>query len=262
MGARILYSCQSWAGYGGVQRLMLDIVRHLDKSRFAPLALCAPEGEMPNFLSQAQARVGTVGEGKYWRYSFNEPLATLRDLQTVAGEIIRLARTQDVRIVHTFDGMVFFAACLAKLQCKDLKVIWVDSGFDNYRYHFRMVMRWCFKYASLVAAVTDIRRRQLLAEGLDPAKSAVMPNGTDFHLLSQTNGYSEPHVSGEPVHIGIVGRLVPVKNFELFLRAARLVADAYPQVRFSIVGNKGLFPDEVEYYQRIRQLATSLDLDD
>jgi len=250
----VLLSCQFGAAYGGVQHSMLDLVKHLDRQRFKPIVLCAPEGGISQLVAREQAQVRNVGSGQFWRYSHKRPLGTCIDLVIVAREIVRLARTEGVRLVHAFDGMVFFAAALAQQQLKDLRVIWLDCGFNLYRYHFRLVMRWCFPRAARVAAISQVRVQQLLAEGLDPAKAAVMPLGTDFHLQT----LAPPRQ--EEFRIGIVGRFVPIKNFELFLRAAQLVAARHPRVQFVIVGSQGLFPAEVAYYQSLLRLMDELGL--
>jgi glycosyltransferase involved in cell wall biosynthesis len=262
MATPILFACQFSSAYGGVQHSMLDIVRNIDRSRFDPIVLCAPGGELPGLLAKAKVRVRTVGVGKYWRYSPRYPIGTLRDVFAVAREIVRVARTEDVRIVHTFDGMVFFAASLAKLYLADLKIIWLDCGFNLYRYHFRVVMRWCFKRAAHVVTITRIRLEQLLSEGLELSKSAVIPCGTDFHLLPSASSHPKCSDQCQTVRVGIVGRIVPIKNFELFLTAARMVADAHPNVRFSVVGSRGLFGPELEYYERVMRLTQTLNLTD
>lgn len=261
MATKILFSCQFSTAFGGVQHAMLDIVKYIDKTKFQPVVLSSPEGELPTIAAREGAEVQTAGVGKFWRYSLSYPLGTIRDLITVARRIIRLAREEGVSIVHTFDGMVFFAASLARLFVKDLKVIWLDSGFNLYPYHFQLVMRWCFKRAALVTTTTSIRQSQHFEEGLDPAKSAVTPLGTDFHLRRPRLNAAAQHFQQEVTRIGIVGRIVPIKNFELFLHAARLVADKHPQIEFLIVGGKGLFGEELEYYNRILDLTRSLELE-
>jgi glycosyltransferase involved in cell wall biosynthesis len=262
MATRILFACQFSSLYGGVQHSMLDIVRNLDRTRFDPIVLCAPAGELPGLLAKEKVRVRTVGVGEYWRYSPRNPLGTLRDVFAVAREIVRLARAEDVRIVHTFDGMVFFAASLAKLYLADLKIIWLDSGFDRYRYHFRIVMRWCFKHAARVVTITKIRSKQLLSEGLELSKAGIITPGTDFHLRSSNSSLPLRSNNGQTVRIGIVGRIVPIKNFELFLQAARIVADTHPNVQFTVVGGRGFFGSELEYYDHVISLAQSLNLTD
>src|SRR5581483_10326665 len=127
--------------------------------------------------------------------------------------------------------------------------IWLDSGFNLYRYHFRVVMRWCFPHAARVTTTTQVRLRQLLDEGLEPAKAAVVPLGTDFHLRPL------PAQSHETLRIGIIGRIVPIKNFELFLHAAQLVAARHAQVQFVIVGGQGLFAEDIAYYHSLLALV-------
>jgi len=260
MPTRVLFSCQFSAGYGGVQHSMLDLVKHIDRSRFEPLVLCSPGGELPAMAAKENVRVLTVGHGLFWHYSPRYPFNTLRDIYSVARQIARLARRENIRIVHTFDCMVFFAATLAKLFLKDLQVIWVDNSFNSHvKAYNRAVQHWCFRHAGRVATISKVRHQQLLAEGLAPALSAVLPCGTDFHLNSQA---SAPARTSPAVTVGIIGRIVPIKNFELFVQSARRVADKHPQTRFVIVGRPGNFPEEMEYGQQIVDLIAALEMTD
>jgi glycosyltransferase involved in cell wall biosynthesis len=260
MATRVLFSCQFSSAYGGVQHSMLDLVKHLDRSRFEPLVLCSPGGELPTMLAKENVRVLTVGHGIYWNYSPRYPINTLRDVYAVAWQIAKLARTENIRIVHTFDCMVFFAATVAKLFLKDLQVIWVDNSFNTHvKPYNRAVQHWCFNRGGQVATISRVRHQQLLAEGLDPARSLVLPCGTDFHLKAPADHPADPH---SPITVGIIGRVVPIKNFELFVEAAHRVANKHPQTRFVIVGRPGNFPDEVEYGQQISDLIAARGLTD
>lgn len=243
-----------------MQHTLLDLVKHINREKFEPIVICSPGGELPKLLAAQKVRVRTVGQGEYLRYSTKQPFGTVRDLLAVTREIFRLARKEGVRVVHAFDGMLFFAASLAKLVQPNLKVIWLDSGFNLYPYHFRVVMKWCFRHAAAVAAVTGIRRQQLLEEGLDASKSAVFPCGTDFHLRPQQPNPMDAADAQETFRVGIVGRLVPIKNFELFLHAARIVADKHAHVRFHIVGQPGFLESDLEYFRDIKELIQRLNL--
>lgn len=231
---------------------MLDLVKHLDRDRFEPLVLCTPGGQLPALAARENARVLTVGQGVNWNYSPSNPLGTLHDIASVTRQIVKLARAENIRIVHTFDGMVFVAAILAKLFLKDLQVIWFDCAFTlNYRRHNLAVLRWCFARVARVATLTRNRQRQLLAAGLDPSRSTVVPSGTDAHLGSSASASPLQPKSQSTVRIGILGRIVPVENFASFLAAARAVTDKHPQVQFVIVGRPGTFRDEIEYWQQM-----------
>lgn len=260
MATPIILTCQHTGAFGGVQHTLLDIAKHIDREKFEPIVICSPGGELPRLLAEQNIRVQAVGKGEYLRYSSGQPFGTLRDLFAVTREIIRLAKKEEVQVIHTFDGMLFFAASLARLFQPQLKVIWLDSGFNLYPLHFRLVMKWCFKRAAMVAAVTGIRRGQLLEEGLEESKSAVFHCGTDFHLRPQVaDPFAETDSKGS-FRVGIVGRLVPIKNFELFLQAARIVADKYAHVRFHIVGQPGFLESDLEYFRQIEAQMQSLKL--
>jgi glycosyltransferase involved in cell wall biosynthesis len=57
--------------------------------------------------------------------------------------------------------------------------------------------------------------------------------------------------------VGFVGRVVPIKDVETFLRACRTVAEAAPAARFVVVGPLDHDPD---YAERCRALAAQLEL--
>lgn len=141
---------------------------------------------------------------------------------------------------------------------KELKVVWLDCSFNShYRSYNRAVQRWCFQRVARVATISQVRQQQLLDEGLDPERSAVLPCGTDFHL---SQAAEKPASSSPQVTIGVIARIAPIKNLELFLEAARLVVGKYPQTKFLIVGRPGTFRDEIEYNQQIITLIQTLDL--
>lgn len=259
MTTRILFSCQFSAAYGAVQHSMLDLVKHLDRSRFEPFVLCSPGGKLPALAAREHARVLTVGTGEFWNYTPSNPLRTLRDIVSVARQIVKLARAENVRIVHTFDGMVFVAAILAKMFLKDLQVVWLDCAFiQRYRPHNRALLRWCLNRVARVATLSQSRQQQLLADGLDPARTTVLPSGTDTHLRpSSSELKSYPHSS---IRVGVIGRTLPGENFESFLQMARIEADKYPEVEFVIVGKPGTFRNEIEYWQQMIKRIHALDL--
>jgi glycosyltransferase involved in cell wall biosynthesis len=242
---------------------MFDIARSLDRKKFEPVVICAPEGGIPDQLAEQNIRTRTVGRGEYLRYSHSQPIGTIQDLIAVAREILRLAREENARVVHAFDGMLFFAACLAKLRRPDLKIVWLDCGFNLYPYYFRVVMWWCFRRADFVATLSRVRQSQHMEEGLPPAKSVVVPCGTDYHLTRRAEAAPEGAArKSDEVCVGIIGRIVPIKNFEMFLQVARMVADKHPRVRFRVIGRKGFLKSELEYYRRIREMAEGLGLAD
>ena len=93
-----------------------------------------------------------------------------------------------------------------------------------------------------IVATSEHLRRRLLEGGLSARKVVTILNGVNVEALPR-RGRATDDVRRElgigpglPV-IGIVGRLVPVKNHALFLRAARAVLDRGVRAAFVVVGD-------------------------
>jgi glycosyltransferase involved in cell wall biosynthesis len=84
---------------------------------------------------------------------------------------------------------------------------------------------WCARYAQerIIAVSAELAGK--LAAIYPPEKIVVIANGVDAAaVLSQRQPAQFRDAAPEAVHVGIVGRLVPVKRVDLFLRAAQLLS--------------------------------------
>lgn len=82
---------------GGAERVLLDIVRHADRSRHRPLVACLADGSLPSHLRAAGAPTTVL------------PVARLRDVHHVVRALIglvRLVRREQVDIVHVNGTMM------------------------------------------------------------------------------------------------------------------------------------------------------------
>ena len=103
----------------------------------------------------------------------------------------------------------------------------------------RAVSGLVYRHADRVVAVSSAIR-DLLVSGYGVAPERV-------EVLLPTTAAPPPEASppsdpGRPV-VGLVGRLVPEKGVDVFLRAAALVSGVVPQTRFLVVGDGPLRPD-------------------
>ncbi|MBI2496032.1 MAG: glycosyltransferase [Candidatus Omnitrophica bacterium] len=117
-------------------------------------------------------------------------------------------RRSKVILVHTFHGHVldgYFAPWLSRF--------------------FLMLERWLARHTDCLIAVNQAVRRELLKHGIGRSEQwRVIPIGLNLSALAQLpvpNGTS-------PVRFGIVGRLVPIKNPQLFLEGLRRMVRDQP----------------------------------
>jgi glycosyltransferase involved in cell wall biosynthesis len=163
-----------------------------------------------------------------------------------AGALGRLAaRLAGVPVVvHTFHGHVFrgyWGPAMSRLAVA--------------------VERLLARFATAIVTVSENVRSELISHRIAPAaKIHVLPLGLDldtFVSCAERRGEfrAELGIDAKVQLVGAVGRLVPIKNQQLFLQAAgRLVAEGFGG-RFVIVGGGELAGD-------LRQLALELGIAD
>lgn len=81
--------------------------------------------------------------------------------------------------------------------------------------------------------------RQGLAVRFPGARVAFVPNGIDVEELRSQARLRKPPERGAPVHVGIVGRLVPIKRVDVFLEMAALLQRSHPGAFFFSVWGDG-----------------------
>ena len=139
-------------------------------------------------------------------------------------------------LVHTFHGHVlegYFSRGVSRI--------------------FASVERWMEKRTDCLIAVSETIRDSLMARGIGSAEQwRVIRLGVDFSELKKL---PDPN-SSSPLRCGLVGRLVPIKNPELFLQALEILSRTDPgqPVQGRIIGDGPLRQDLEE---RARQKGLS-----
>lgn len=151
-------------------------------------------------------------------------------------------------IVHTFHGHVF------------------HSYFGKFRTAlFKQAERFLAKKTSAIIAISEKQKEELVAEHrIAPAeKIQVIPLGFDLHKFTtgqetkRQQFRTEYGVADDEICILIVGRLVPVKNHALFLRAvASLQKQTSRRIRAFIVGD-GELREELIHLAAQLKLSTA-----
>jgi glycosyltransferase involved in cell wall biosynthesis len=116
------------------------------------------------------------------------------------------------------------------------------------------ISRMCYRYADLVVSLFEYNRRRQIEMGADGEKCIVIPNGIDIPRYS-----SVVRAPRKGFHVGLVGRVVPIKDIKTFILMAKVVAGWIPEARFWCIGP--LDEDEA-YYADCRGLVESFQLAD
>lgn len=93
------------------------------------------------------------------------------------------------------------------------------------------------KYFSIVVAVSrEIKKNLVASHGFSNQQVDVIHNGIPLPEVDKGN-QTPPPSDGKDLHIGTVGRMVPVKDFGLFLEIAAGIKAQGVNCRFSILGD-------------------------
>ncbi len=232
---------------GGAETLLVELIRGLDRTRFAPELCClkyfGPLGEA--LAREIPAFTGLLAN----KYDF-----------AVLGRLVRLMRRRKIDAVVTVgtggDKMFWgrLAAWLAGVPviCSALH----STGLPD---HVELPNRLLTPITDAFIAVARSHGRYLAErEGCPAHKVRVIPNGVDterFRALPPDPGLRRELgiPAGAPL-AGIVAALRPEKNHALFLQAARLIRRQVPGAHFLIVGDG---PQRKAIEEIIRDLGLS-----
>jgi glycosyltransferase involved in cell wall biosynthesis len=114
----------------------------------------------------------------------------------------------------------------------------------NERLLTRWVIRanaWLSARASAIVYNSHTSARQHEAFGFDASRAQIIPNGFDTQLFcpdvtARASVRREFGVGEDVVLIGLIARYHPMKDHQLFLRAAALLVQVCPGVRFLLAG--------------------------
>ncbi len=162
-------------------------------------------------------------------------------------------------IVHTHASK---PGAIGRLAAHNRKVPVIVHTFHGHYFHsyfgrlktnmFKQIERSLAKRTSKIIAISDIQKHELSVEHkiAPPEKFEVIPLGFDLDRFRKDREAkraafrTEFNVNDDEIAIGIIGRLVDVKDHKYFLRLVRHVMDfTTKKARFFIVGDGEMRPE-------------------
>ena len=121
---------------------------------------------------------------------------------------------------------------------------------------FERIGRLVYDHADNIIALYDGNSQRQIKDGAQAVRTQVIPNGID---LPKWTAALQARPEGMLPVVGLIGRVVPIKDVKTFIRAMRGVVSAMPDVQGWIVG-----PEEEDpaYVSECRSLVASLGLED
>jgi L-malate glycosyltransferase len=228
----VLYVIGSFR-FGGSERHVLQLVRHLDPLRFrASLAVVNPGGELEPAFRETGIPIQVLG--------INRLLSpgALRSFREVGA----FAASNNVRIVHGFNfhGNLY-GAIIASPRSGRVLVTSERGIVENLRVHHQWARRYYHRRSRRMLVNSEEVRQyvQQIPDGR-PGWLQVVHNGVDTTQVDRSRTTAVDRgvfgVPAECVLIGHVGRFREEKGQVFMLSAFREVAEQAPEARFLLVG--------------------------
>ncbi|MBL4623640.1 MAG: glycosyltransferase [Flavobacteriales bacterium] len=162
-------------------------------------------------------------------------------------------------IVHTHASK---SGAIGRLAAANMKVPIILHTFHGHVFHsyfgqmktmsYKKIERYLAKKSTRLIAISDIQKHELAkVHKIAPEnKFNVIPLGFDLQRFQddyeekRTSFRNKYNVQNDEIAIGIIGRLVPVKNHKLFLKGIKyLVDNSRKKIRVFIIGDGELRPE-------------------
>lgn len=120
---------------------------------------------------------------------------------------------------------------------------------------FEALGRLAYQQADPIVSLYRGNHARQLEDGAEAARTRIIPNGID---PARFTGALEARPEAIPQVLGLVGRVVPIKDIKTFIRAMRTVCDELPGVEGWIVGPED---EDLAYVKECKELVISLGLE-
>jgi glycosyltransferase involved in cell wall biosynthesis len=231
---------------------LVNEIRHLHRTRFAPIVACLQDGPIAEELRYVGARVHLLPYGRLR----NLPRSLLR-----VWRLVRLIRRYDVSLVISQNSLAHIYGRIAGILTRRPVVLrsgGVSEPLDR-------VDRIAYALgAAVFIANSRFTQRALVAAGIPLNRVRVVYPGvslSDFDSVTGPTLRNGLGLSSEALIVTTIGRLQWGKGQHVALSTAAQVVHQCPKSQFLIVGD-ALFGIEKDYPLRLRSLIAELNLTD
>lgn len=124
---------------------------------------------------------------------------------------------------------------------------------DMWMRFFQRIGQLCYDSCDRIVTLFAANQDAQMADGADRAKMMLIPNGVEVERFAKL-----PRALNDAPVIGLVGRVVPIKDVKGFLQAVHILSRSIPGLQAYIVGP---VDEDPEYVNECHDLASYLGLD-
>lgn len=241
--------------YGGLERVVVDICRYLNKEEFVPMVAClkwqGPQAKMLNDVDVSVVTLGGEGKGRFFRY-------------LKFWYLKKIIRDFGPDIVHTHNTGPLIDTMAARLISLSFpKVIHTDHSRIKWpdKFKYMLFERIASAFVHDVVAVSEETRNNLVSyEKIPASKIQIIDNGISIdkygsHMNKSSTIKAELGIGVQQPVIGLCVVLRKLKGIPYLLEALPAIVKAVPNV-VCVIGGGGPERESLEV------MAANLGLND
>lgn len=199
---------------GGAERVAVDILKNLDRERFAPALLLFKDNHQGEEMRAELSAAGVPIISLHKRLLIDPLNIAL---------IIRAVAKLKPDIIHTHLGGDIYGVLAGRLKKVPIIVSTEHNVNKSARKSAELIKKLNLKSLTKIFAVSSAVREDAISRyHLNPDKITVVYNGVDSNFFDQStvSDWLPARVDTEKVVIGALGRLSPQKGFMSLIEAA------------------------------------------
>ncbi|WP_203649328.1 glycosyltransferase family 4 protein [Secundilactobacillus yichangensis] len=239
----------------GADKILLEIVQKLDKSKYDPIVILPENGELVDVLKNNRIRVSVMPYPIVRRKYFTIPgiLKYIINYIHFAHQLAKFVRENKIELIHVNTTAVWEGVWLKTFT--NAKIVWHVHEIITHPKIIRRVVAFLVQHFSdRVITVSNSTARNLTNEGLvNPQKIRVIHNGIDATgvISNVKKEYHKYGIQQNELIVGMVGRINSWKGQKDFLNAVRPELEKNKKVVAMIVGSP--YKGEEKYLEQLEK---------
>jgi len=224
-------------GMGGLENLVLNLLKSLDTSRYTPFICSLTDGgQLTKEFSKCGIKVFSMGKKSGVDYALHFRLA-------------KLLRQQKIDLVHTHNNAPFYYGTIAAKIARIPVIIHTEHRESDRRGKKIVLMSKLLSRGinTIVADCQNVVDFLCNVRGISNAKIRIIFNGIDINKYTNSldvlKKKQELGIDKDSLIIGNVARLVPMKDHMNLLEAFHSINKSLPNTKLVIVGDGKLRKD-------------------
>ncbi|MFX0132891.1 MAG: glycosyltransferase family 4 protein [Candidatus Hodarchaeota archaeon] len=229
---------------GGAENMVLQILRHIDKNKFAPfVCVFTKEG---------------ILKDEYESLGINIYEFPVNNIIRAAFEYIRFVKflfNYKITVIHiNLVGTFLFSMTAAFLTGIKIRILHWQNAYEYSRTKKRKAVKYGSLLATKIIAISEyVKKRNCDIYEIESSKVVTIYNSIEI------NETKENVTKNKEMVVGTIGKMTEQKGYDVLLKSFSLVAKQYPECRLEIIGN-GKLKNEIKKMIEDYELKNNVEL--